>query len=84
MANQPLHFSGNVKESRSRVDAALERLEQAAGPGGPAAAEQAELAELDNQLGTARGEIARLQGANEQVSKRLDAAIGKVKALIGD
>jgi len=81
VADQAPYLSSNSSKAKARLDAALERLEQAAGQQSTGAEGQAKLAK---DLGAAEGEIDSLKSAQAQVSERLDAAIGRVKALIGD
>ncbi len=81
MADQKLQPSITVQQARSRLDAALEKLEKAV-EGAPAGVDK--MSGLAAELSDARGEIAALEKKNAEVSKRLGSAIGRVKAIIGD
>jgi hypothetical protein len=81
VAGQKIQPSITVQQARGRLDAALEKLEQAV-EGAPAGGEK--MSGLAAELSDARSEIAALEKKNAEVSMRLGSAIGKVKAIIGD
>ena len=81
VADQKIPPSITVSQARGRLDAALERLEKAVAGGGP---EGDKMSGLAAELSAARGEIDSLKNKNAEVSERLGAAIGKVKAMIGN
>ena len=81
MADQKQQPAITVLQARSRLDAALERLEKAvevSSGGGD------KMSGLAAELTAARGEIDKLENKNAEVSERLGAAIGKVRTIIGD
>jgi hypothetical protein len=80
VADQKLQPSITVQQARSRLDAALERLEKAV-DAAPAGGDK--LSGLAAELSGARSEIAVLENKNSEVSERLGSAIGRVKAIIG-
>jgi hypothetical protein len=78
MPNDP---SANMSHAKSRLETAMERLERAIELRAEKANGQgAAVGELD----AARAEIGRLKETNKIVSARLDAAIGRVKAILQD
>jgi hypothetical protein len=78
MPNDP---SANMQQVKSRLELAMDRLERAI----ELRAEQANgQGAAANELDAARAEIGRLKETNKVVSARLDAAIGRVKAILQD
>ncbi len=73
-----------VERARVRLDAAVARLEKALGQQGgsipPASGDEVQIRELE----ALRGENSRLREINETVSARLDGAIGRLNAVIGE
>ena len=74
LANTDMQESSQLRQSRERLERAVERLE-AVLEAGPAARADAERAEAES-------ENAGLKRINQTVSTRLDAAIGRLKAVL--
>jgi len=72
-----------VERARVRLDAAVARLEKALKQQGGAAAVSVD-PNLARELEALRDENSRLRGVNETVSARLDSAIGRLNAVIGE
>jgi len=78
MPNDP---TASMQHAKSRLDAAMDRLERAIESRADKVDGQGAVA---NELDAARAEIGRLKETNKVVSARLDAAIGRVKAILQD
>jgi hypothetical protein len=77
--------SANMQHTKSRLETAMERLERAIETRAERAGAQASVQSgLTSDLDAARAEIGRLKETNKVVSARLDAAIGRVKAILQD
>ena len=82
MPNDP---SANMQHAKSRLETAMERLERAIETRAEQVGAQAGAqSNLTSDLDEARAEIGRLKETNKIVSARLDAAIGRVKAILQD
>ena len=73
-----------VERARVRLDAAVTRLEKALGQQGGATPSASGGEVQIQELETLRGENTRLREINEKVSARLDGAIGRLNAVIGE
>ncbi len=84
MKKTTLKKPSKVERAQSRLDAAVARLEKALrqqGGGSPlASGDEAQAQELEGLL----SENSRLREINETVSARLDGAIGRLNAVIGE
>lgn len=84
MKKPALKKPSKVERARVRLDGAVARLEKALGQrdGGssPASGDEAGIREME----ALRGENSRLREINETVSARLDGAIGRLNAAIGE
>lgn len=73
--------TASMQHAKSRLETAMERLERAI----ETRAERTGASSgLTAELDAARAEIGRLKETNKVVSARLDAAIGRVKAILRD
>ena len=87
MADKKISSSTRADKAYARIEAALVRLEAAVGAkaaqsgGHNGDSSSGEMAE---QLSAARQEISALKARNHEVSGRLDGAIERVKALVGE
>jgi len=79
----PPKSSTSLTQAKTRLEAAIDRLEGALARR-PKAAPAQGAAEPDPDLEAARAEIRRLRETNAAVTARLDATIGKVKVLIDE
>lgn len=77
----PNDTSASMQQAKSRLETAMERLERAIQACTERSASQSG---LTSELDAARAEIGRLKETNKVVSARLDAAIGRVKAVLQD
>jgi len=68
--------------AQGRLEAALARLETALEGSTPK--DGGEVDELTRELQSARDELARYKDQNQQVSDRLDAAIGRMRTVLGE
>ncbi len=83
MKKPTLKKPSKVERARVRLDAAVARLEKALRQqdGSPSASgDQVQTRDLE----ALRGENSRLREINETVSARLDGAIGRLNAVIGE
>ncbi len=84
MKKPTLKKPSKVERARVRLDTAVARLEKALGQQGggspPAPGDEVRTRELE----ALRGENSRLREINETVSARLDGAIGRLNAVIGE
>lgn len=79
MADKPPRSSTRVEAAQTRIEKALSRLEAAIESRG---AEAGAAADLTAKLDAATAEISELKDRSQQVSDRLDKAIGRVKAIL--
>ena len=88
MIKSNLHKPSKVERARSRLDAAAARLEAALNSRTITASGEipdSELSrKLEAELDSLRGKNAHLKTVNETVSGRLDAAIGRLRDVIGE
>ena len=70
-----------VERARERLEKAVARVETALDGYVPAAADDGALAD---ELAAERAESAQVREINEAVSRRLDAAIDRLKTVLGD
>lgn len=82
MTGTPPKPSTSLQQAKTRLEAAIDRLERALAQRAPAT--PAASAESDRALEEARAEVQKLRETNSTVAARLDATIGKVKALIDE
>ncbi len=84
MKKPTLKKPSKVERARVRLDAAVARLEKALrqqdGSPPSASGDQVQTRELE----ALRGENSRLREINQTVSARLDGAIGRLNAVIGE
>lgn len=77
-----------LDQANTRLDAALERLESAVrarqAKDGDAGGDTATDAQLEQELARLREDFAALQNTSSTVSRRLDAAIGRLKAVLAE
>jgi len=81
-----------VNRAHNRLETAIERLETAirkraaddGGGNGGGANQGSELVSLQAEIRSLRGENIDLKDTHRQVSERLDAAVHRLKGLVGD
>ena len=73
-----------VERARVRLDAAVVRLEKALAKQGGSTPSASGDEVQTQELEALRGENSRLREINETVSARLDGAIGRLNAVIGE
>ncbi len=88
MKKQTLKKPSKVERARVRLNAAVARLEtalaQQAGSTPSASGDEVQTGVQAGELEALRGENSRLREINETVSTRLDGAIGRLNAVIGE
>ena len=84
MKKPTLKKPSKVERARARLDAAVARLEMALGQQGGATPPASGAEVQPRELEALRGENSRLKEINQTVSARLDGAIGRLNAVIGE
>lgn len=86
MQKPNLRKPSKVERARHRLEGAVNRLEKVAGKGGessvPSGDDSSPVAA--SEFEALRGENARLRALNETASQHLDAAIGRLRSVIGE
>lgn len=84
MKKSTLKKSSKVERARVLLDDAVARLEKALGQqGGPTPSPSGDEVQT-REMEALRGENSRLKEINQTVSARLDGAIGRLNAVIGE
>ena len=84
MADENSQISTGGGRVQARMEAAVARLEAAAGARREIAAGGSGKDALAKELDSAKGRLAELDSVNQDVTRRLDSAIGRIKALLKD
>ena len=86
MQKQKLRKRSKVERARHHLEGAVTRLEEVAEQRweAPAASEEDSSGFTASKFTALRDEHARLLGLNETLSQHLDAAIGRLRAVIGE
>lgn len=75
----------DIESSTKRLDKAVARLETAAARRGERLdLADADRARLEKELAALRADFGRLRETSSSVSARLDAAIGRLRTVLGD
>ena len=82
MKNSSLQKPSKVDRARVRLDSAVARLEKALAKQGGSGVDQNP--ELEKQMDDLRDENSKLKTINDTVADRLDHAIGRLRAFIGE
>lgn len=75
-------MSSRIEQALGRLDSAIKRLEQL-GRGGPSTEGVADMQQLNANLEAMRADYNALQLTSLQASGRIDAAIGRLRAVLG-
>lgn len=87
MADKKSNSPTRADKAYARIEKSLARLEAAVEAKAAQSGENdgdSNIGDLAEQLSAARQEISALKSRNHEVSGRLDGAIDRVKALVGD